>query len=337
MRDGELIDPRKDDAYVAALKAAGGFGPRGAPAALGDNRAVASPRLASPELGQAEPVSVKAPIPAASLRPIGPIPLACITVAKLGQWKPAFEWVEPDRLLVDEAYQRALSDRSMRLIRKIIAGWDWARFKPPIVARTLHGLEVIDGQHTAIAAVSHPGIDKIPIMLVSAEARAERANAFVGHNRDRLAITPMQLHAAAAAAGDPEACTVERLCAEERIRILRVPPTNGGYRPGDLVAVQAVTKLLRRQGEGGVRQVLRVCAQAGLAPVSRDMLLAIEGVLFSAEFAGDVAPAAIVDVFADKRDRLEREAQLFAHSHKVTVGNALAATLYRLARKKRGA
>jgi hypothetical protein len=42
-----------------------------------------------------------------------------------------------------------------------VANWDWRRFKPPVVARTATGLEVIDGQHTAIAAASHPDVLQI--------------------------------------------------------------------------------------------------------------------------------------------------------------------------------
>lgn len=68
---------------------------------------------------------------------------------------PAFEWVDPGTLLIDEGYQRNLSERSIKLVRKICARWDWRRFKPPVCARTERGLEVIDGQHTAIAACSH--------------------------------------------------------------------------------------------------------------------------------------------------------------------------------------
>src|SRR4051812_39902397 len=84
-----------------------------------------------------------------------------------------FEDVDPTRLYVDDQYQRALSRKSHALIRKIVANWDWGRFKPPVVAEEEYGFDVIDGQHTAIAAASHPGITKIPVMIIEAPTQIE--------------------------------------------------------------------------------------------------------------------------------------------------------------------
>jgi len=69
-----------------------------------------------------------------------------------------------------------------------VAGWDWAKFKAPVAVMTDAGLELIDGQHTAIAAATHPEIATIPVMIVDVDKRAERAAAFIGHNRDRVAV-----------------------------------------------------------------------------------------------------------------------------------------------------
>lgn len=86
---------------------------------------------------------------------------------------------------------------------------------------------MIDGQHTAIAAASHPDIALIPVMVVEAVDQAERAGAFIGHNRDRLNITPMQMHYAAVAAGDEDALTVEQVCARAGVKILRLRADGG--------------------------------------------------------------------------------------------------------------
>jgi hypothetical protein len=83
----------------------------------------------------------------------------------------------------------------VKLIRKIVQTWDWSRMKPPICARDESGrLFVVDGQHTSIAAARHPGIKKIPVMIVNVDTVEGRASAFIGHNRDRVAMTSMQLH-----------------------------------------------------------------------------------------------------------------------------------------------
>lgn len=76
---------------------------------------------------------------------------------------PTMLWVKPTELCVDETYQRTLSRKSMSLITKIVQGWDWTHFKPPIVVKDEERdlFFVLDGQHTAIAAASHPGIQQI--------------------------------------------------------------------------------------------------------------------------------------------------------------------------------
>lgn len=126
------------------------------------------------------------------LRPIAALPLPDtvrpnapdITAA------PELRWLSPEQLRVDGRYQRDLSERSIRLIHRIVGDFDWRRFKPPIVTPVAGGdaYEVIDGQHSAIAAASHPAVSRIPVLVVAQPDLAGRARAFVGHNRDRVAM-----------------------------------------------------------------------------------------------------------------------------------------------------
>ena len=89
------------------------------------------------------------PAPARTLRGIAPIDLPALSPAPLdGVAEPMFDRLAPGDLLVDEAYQRDLSPRSLKLIRSIVERWDWLKFKPPVVALTDRGFEVVDGQHT---------------------------------------------------------------------------------------------------------------------------------------------------------------------------------------------
>ncbi|WP_454916539.1 hypothetical protein [Xanthobacter sediminis] len=101
-------------------------------------------------------------------RPVIALELPGVVAASAEMEKPIFEWVAPSDLLIDPRYQRDLSDASRRLIAKIVSGWDWRRYKPPVAVLTEAGMELIDGQHTAIAAASHPGITEIPVMIVDA-------------------------------------------------------------------------------------------------------------------------------------------------------------------------
>jgi hypothetical protein len=84
-------------------------------------------------------------------RPIAPIEINGFEPGGTPRVLPIFEWVDPAALLVDAGYQRDLSRRSLALNRRIVAGWDWARFKCPIGVLTDAGIELIDGQCTSIA------------------------------------------------------------------------------------------------------------------------------------------------------------------------------------------
>lgn len=128
-----------------------------------------------------------------ALRPIVPLPLPRMKPATLGSL-PEIRWVDPTTLHVEETYQRNLSPASMRHIRKIVVEWDWSKFKPPTCVEADDGnLVVTDGQHTAIAAASHGGIPKIPVIISTADGMARRAAAFISHNSNNLRLTPAQI------------------------------------------------------------------------------------------------------------------------------------------------
>ena len=47
---------------------------------------------------------------------------------------PILDWVDLDRLSIDEDYQRPLATRNWSNIRRIAGAFDWARFTPVMVA-----------------------------------------------------------------------------------------------------------------------------------------------------------------------------------------------------------
>jgi len=251
--------------------------------------------------------------------------------------RPVFEWVQPTELLVDEAYQRSLSEKSMQLIRKIVGNWDWRRFKPPVVARMDDGrLLVVDGQHTAIAAASHPEISEIPIMLIGELTREDQAKAFVGHNRDRLNITAMQIHFAALAAGDEDALTIDQVCQRAGVKVLRSSPANGVFKPCDTLAVAGIGALINRRGAQKARIVLQVLAEARCAPVAAAQIKAVEMLLHDPEYRDQVEAADITSaLMAMGVPAAEQEAAVFSAAHGVSRWKALGIIIYRKARRGR--
>lgn len=270
-----------------------------------------------------------------TLRAIAPMQFPDIEPGGADMPRPRYIEVDPATLLVDETYQRNLSDRSRRLIRRLVAAWDWKAFKPPVVVETEDGLHVIDGQHTAIGAASHPSIETIPAQVVVADTRQARAGAFVKQNRDRIAISTTQLHHALVAAGDEDALTVVQVCERAGARVLKYPPANGLYYVGDILGVTTLRALINRRHAHGARRVLDICVGAKLAPVTAAAMRAVEFLLYEKEYAGQVADADLTTTLRELGSDAERQARLYAAEHRVREWRGLAIVLYRNSRKAR--
>lgn len=248
--------------------------------------------------------------------------------------RPELTWIAPGELLVDETYQRDLSDASRRLIRRIVEHWDWRRFKPPVTAWTDAGLEVIDGQHSAIAAATHPDIDLIPVVVVDAASQVDRAGAFIGHNRDRVAITPAQLHVAAVTAGDPDAIEAERLCALAGIQIMRLPPARAVYRPRQTIAVSTLRWLVATEEEVDVLYILRTLADAEMAPITAAHIRALVHLITAEEFEGLDREGLARTIQSLGIKVTEQEAKEHCATHGVPLHRGLASVWFKATKKK---
>jgi len=213
---------------------------------------------------------------------------------------PHFEMARPQDLFVEASYQRDLSKRSIALIRTIVANWDWRRFKPPICSALDDGRRaVIDGQHTAIAAACHPAIEQIPIFLTETGTIADRANAFVGHNRDHVAITQLQMHRAAVAAGDEVAVAVDDACRLAGVTLLAVNRPRGEWKPGETIAIKGIYRAVQEKGRAGASRVLKILVRARCMPVGAVLLGAVFDLLYAAEWRWKDDDA-LADVIAAK-------------------------------------
>lgn len=268
------------------------------------------------------------------MRPIEPMNLPDVSTRSASGCRPTFRNVDPRALLVDEGYQRALSDRSVRLIRKIVGEWSWLAFKPPVVTEADGEMHVIDGQHTAIAAASHPLIDTIPVMIVATDTQASRADSFVRHNRDRITVSAIDLHFAMVAAGDEDAMTVAQVCEKAGVRIIKNPSVAGRYKVGETLAIRRINILVSRRHAMGARRVLEIAVKGGAAPVSANLIQAIEHLIFAEEYRDQVPDSDIVSVLL--AGDLEVEAQRFATERKLPLWRALASVIFMRRRRRRG-
>lgn len=241
-------------------------------------------RLSLRETIYLEAIPVSA-IPEAAVRNIvGISPNADDKPAILASAHPEMGAADPNTLMVEPAYQRDLSGSSIKLIRKIVNNWDWTKFKPPICARTEVGLFVIDGQHTAIAAASHPEISSIPIMIVSADYIAERAAAFVSHNRDRLAMTPAQIFYGDLAAGDEAAKGIMEVIVTVGAAIPRLPPAKGEWKAGQISAIGELRAAWKGVKRDKFERILRIAVKTGAAPVSKTLLRGLRSLASETRF-----------------------------------------------------
>lgn len=274
------------------------------------------------------------------LREIRPIDVSHLKLTPPATGEPIFERVDPRTLLVDGSYQRDLSPASLKLIERIAANWDWRRFKPPVVAFADGGLQIIDGQHTSIAAASRPDIQAIPIMVVEAPAIEARAGAFIGHNKDRLAVSAMQLHHAAVAAGDLEALAIENVCHEAGVGLVRSPYGTYRYKVGESIAIGAIGTLIKAQGVARTRELLKVLVSAGLAPIRADHIKAVELLFSDPDYRDNLEPLPVggqdmATAIQISGEQAIKDAKVFAAAQAVPLWKALAITWFRKSRKRR--
>ncbi|CAM5764648.1 DUF6551 family protein [Bosea minatitlanensis] len=270
------------------------------------------------------------------IRAISAIPLpADIAPGEIGP-RPTIVRMNPADLSVDAKYQRELSRKSITLIHKLVSGWDWRRFKPPVVARVGESWHVIDGQHTAIAAVTHGSIGEIDVMVVDAEEGIDRAKAFIGHNRDRVAITNTQIFFAAAAAGDEDALTAMQVCERAGATILRNPTPGRPFRPGEIIAVSALVRLIKRRSAMKARIVVETLVKARAAPISADLIQAVDLVLHDEQYEGDLLAEDVVSTLLKLGPALEPKAYELALAKKLRRWRAIAIVIFQNTRKRRG-
>ncbi len=220
-----------------------------------------------------------------TVRPVTPIaeqatkPLRRAPVAP----PPKLAWLALDQLVVDESYQRGLSNKSLMMIRKIVSTWSWSAFKPLSVARNADGLyEVIDGQHTAIAAATHGAIETLPCVVLTLDHVADRAAAFVEINTNRISLTPFAVHRARVAAGDEIAVGIDQVLADTGFELAETYSSKSLYSAKDgqpdnvLTGIGTLHKIVRNGGLPRLRRLLTIARDADWKPLPVQVLKGLD-------------------------------------------------------------
>lgn len=248
---------------------------------------------------------------------------------------PKTRTVPLTELIIETAYQRDLTPRSIGLIKKIATEWDWTKFKLPVVAETPDGLFVIDGQHTAIAAMTHPGIKDLPVQIVNLDEIERRAASFVAHNRDRLAMSHLQIFHAEAAAGDREAREIIAIAESVGANIPRSQPSAKDYKPGQTVSVSEIRLAYRVNGAKTLRRIFTIGVLAELAPIGRLVTRALRVLLSDPTFRmlsarSDAEIAAAIKSYPN----LDDKARQYAKKTELATNEACLALIAKALREK---
>lgn len=176
---------------------------------------------------------------------------------------PKLAWIEPARLSADPRYQRSIEGkRSQANIARIVEDFSWALFGAATVAETAAeegepALRIIDGQHR-VEAARRLGISHVPCLLVEVATLAEAARIFVRANRDRVALTPLAIHAALVEAGDAEACSIKFCCDAAGVELLRYPVQVRSMKAGQTMAIGTIRQVRNWWGEAALTEALRL-------------------------------------------------------------------------------
>jgi len=245
---------------------------------------------------------------------------------------PVLDWIEVDKIGVEETYQRPLD---LNKVEDMVKDFTWRLFGALVVVPQADGTyHAADGQHRLEAARMHPMVSFVPCVIVKAEDIQEEASVFVGVNRNRKAVTSLELFFAMLTAGDDDATTILQVCQRAGVRIPKHP--GKPHKPGDTVAIGVIQAVIGRRGAMRARQYLEILAQAGFAPISANLIKAVEHIMNDDEFSGWVTLEDVGETLK-AGGAIDIEAKRFAQTHRVPLWQGLANVIFQRTRKKRPA
>jgi hypothetical protein len=166
-------------------------------------------------------------------------------------------WLDIRDLFIDPRYQRPINARGEKNIRQVIENFSWSLFSPIVVCRRSKGrYAVIDGQHRAIAALTHGGIERVPALVINGTLHDE-AKAFSVINGAVTAILPTQIWHARVVGEEYDAVMLQRVFSAVGVVILRSSKALGSYNKGETVAIDALEAAYKRYGKGALTLALR--------------------------------------------------------------------------------
>lgn len=216
---------------------------------------------------------------------------------------PRFAWLPIAALVVDDRYQRPITEQGRRQVRLIAEEFRWAHFLPLLVARGEEAsFIVIDGQHRATAALL-AGFQQVPCQIVEIDLKAQ-AFAFDAVNGASQRVPAYARFFARLASGDAEAGRTVAAAKEIGLQLLRYPVQRASQRPRQTMAATTLQKCIARHGAATCVTALGALAESasGEEP-GRFNAVTVEGVVAAlAERPAWLADRGTLVVFFDGVD-----------------------------------
>lgn len=235
--------------------------------------------------------------------------------------------VRPEECWVNRDYQRNLSRKSLKLIHDMVTNWDWAKFKPPVLTKDEEGrFLIIDGQHTAIGAATHPDIQKIPAMFIPLTHISEQAASFIGHNTARINVSALDLYHARIESGEDLVVTADKVMKDHGINVVRSVQGRGHvWQTNQTMASAIVLKILEKHGLPKFLAIVEFVAKCGFSPIKADHWRFAEALLTPTEKA--YIPSMMLEVVKaiNDQDALNEASKIAAS---MQVSNAKALLIY---------
>lgn len=224
---------------------------------------------------------------------------------------------------IDDAYQRSMSQGSIRNIRKICADFDWAKFLPVIVVPDGDMFAIIDGQHRTTAAATI-GIEVVPCYVLAC-SRAEAAGAFAAINGNVTPVSPQDVWLAELAAGDAKALEINSALEAASVRVVR---KKHGYRTGETQSINVLRRAYEKYGRDLLITALQCITETGGGNPGLLLGAVVNGVALSIRAKSHLLaePSRLFDVF-DQVDLAYELAQ--AKIEAARTGNIVQAILTR--------
>jgi hypothetical protein len=175
---------------------------------------------------------------------------------------PQLQWIKIADLVVDETYQRPVTDQGRRSIRAIALHFSWSRFAPVVVSPVEGGrYAIVDGQHRTTAAALR-GIESVPCAVIIADRKGQAA-AFAAINGNVTKMSSLSLYRAGLAAGESRAVAINRVCKQAGVIVLPYPKAAKTMERGETLAPAMIWKAMQMFGEAAVIAGLEAIVKAG--------------------------------------------------------------------------